>query len=794
MPKVRAAGLFLLPLLYLVPGALAQEANASSCTDMQPQPSIELKGVITDTSGAAVIGAVVKARCGNFNAESKTGSAGEYRLVVPRGRVTIEVVAERFAAVTREVTVTPQPSSQTFNVPLSVAAVSSSVDVVAQAPYLEDQTSSGMKVNLNLLEVPQAITVVSRRLMDEQGAVKLDDVLKNVAGVSPGGYYDGWDYYRIRGFDASINNYLDGLYGGNGTSDETWGLESVDVLKGPSSSLYGQSVLGGLINLRSKRPQPNGFANLQFTAGSFGYLMPAADFGGSLNRKRTLYGRLVVLHRHQDSFVDYAWNHRTYVAPSLTWRIGEGTTFTVLARYQNENGRHAFPLPAKGTVLPNINGEIPISRYVGELADDTNQLHEDNRHLGYQFMHRFNDSLTFRQNFRYTHYRQDWKQLLYPAYLDEDERTLYRYPLDYRQDWKNYAIDSALDATFKTGTLRHNVVTGYDYFRKPNIFSGETIDFNDPSQYMPLDVFNPVYGAAKFPSPLLPAYAGHSITQFQGAYFQDHFTLGKRLTVTGGGRFNFSNNRDLPDPGETQYAFTPRVGATYQVFPGAVLYGSYSRSYFPQSGRIYDTENSNGTLAPPEEGRQWEGGFKSSLLGSRLSTTVAVFDLIRSNLLTSDASHPNFYVLTGKQRSRGVEFEAAYTILRGWNMTAAYAFVNARVTEDNDIPVGTRTQNAPRNMFSTWTRYEIQRGFARGLAFGAGGRYYTDQAGDLYDTFRIGSYGVADASASYRIGRFSIQLNGYNLTNTRYFTGSYDIVYVKPGAGRSARVTVGYQF
>lgn len=786
--------LLLLVLVCGAPTALAQVEHGGTCSDAQPRATHELSGVISDGSGGGLSGAVVKGRCGVFTVQTRTLADGEYRLLVPVGTVSLEITAEGFTSTTREIAVAPDSPGAVLNAQLSVADVRSSVEVFDHAPYLEDQTISGTKTELPLLEVPQAITIVSRRLLDEQGAVKLDDALKNVAGVMPGGYYDGWDYYRIRGFDASFNTYLDGLRGGNGTSDETWGLESVEVLKGPSSALYGQSVLGGLVNLQSKRPRPDAFANLEFTTGSFGFVSPAVDFGGSLNRSKSLFGRLVILHRRQDSFVDYAYLRRTYVAPSLTWRIAPSTSFTILSRYQLDNGRHAFPLPAQGTVLPNINGEIPISRYIGETTDGTNGVHEDNRHIGYQLSHRFSDNLGFRQTFRYTFYRQDWNHLLYPLSLASDQRTLYRYPLDYYQRWQNYAVDSAVDWKTNTGSVRHDLLLGYDFFRNPNSFTGYSIDFSDPTQLMPIDVFKPVYGAAKFPSTLVPAYGGTSITQFQGLYLQDHAKITKRLAITGGGRFNFSKNRDLPGPSNDQYAFTPRIGGTYQLFNGGSLYASYSRSYLPQSGRLYDSVDANGKFAPPETGQQWEAGFKTSLLGSRLSTTLALFNLERRNLLTTDPTHPNFYILTGRQRSRGVEFEAAYLIRSGWSLTTAYAFTDARVTEDNSIPVGTRTQNAPRHTFSTWMRYEFQRGLAKGLAFGAGGRYYTDQAADLNDTFRLGSYGIADASVSYRVKRVSVQLNGYNLTNTRYFTGSYDMVYVKPGPPRSARVTIGYRF
>src|SRR4029077_17333209 len=148
-------------------------------------------------------------------------------------------------------------------------------------------------------------TVVNHNLLSDQGVYKLDDALKNVAGVMPGGYYEAWDFYRVRGFDASFNTFVDGLRGGNGMGEETFGLESVEVLKGPSSTLYGESVLGGIVNLRSKVPRPDAFAAVQFTSGSHGFYEAALDADASLNESHIVYGRLNLLYRPTDSFVDY---------------------------------------------------------------------------------------------------------------------------------------------------------------------------------------------------------------------------------------------------------------------------------------------------------------------------------------------------------------------------------------------------------------------------------------------------------------------------------------------------------
>lgn len=780
---------FLLPLVVCL---TAQAQTPGSCDISARDPQVSVSGTVTDPSGAVLSDALVRVACDTLRLEVHANANGEYSIVLPQGTFTLEARSPRFSPLAREVRVSGTTAARVDFV-LNLEGERSTITVTANTTYVTEEESAGAKMTLPLLELPQSVTVVTRKLLDDQGAVKLDDALKNVAGVMPGGYYDGWDYYRIRGFDGSFNTFLDGLRGGNGTSDETLGLESIEVLKGPSSALYGQSVLGGLVNLRSKRPRQDAFLNLEYTGGSFGFNSPMVDFGGSINRSRTLYGRVVALYRFQDSFTDYAYLHRGYVAPSLTWRIARATSVTFLTRFQDDKGRHAYPLPAKGTIAPNINGDIPISRYVGEVDPDGNSVKERNRQFGWEFTHSFQENLSFRQTARFVNYKQTWRNLLYPGYLSADETTLYRYPLDYDQDWNNYAIDSSLSGRLQTGGIRHNLLGGYDFFRHPNTYSGKTIDFGDPASYMPLNLFNPVYGQTPY-SPIFPAYGGKSIVQFQGLYVQDHINLGDRLTITAGGRFNFASNQDVPDQSASSNAFTPRVGANYHLRSGVALYGSYSGSFMPQSGRVYDENSANGKFAPPEKGSQWEGGIKSSLMNGRLTATAAYFYLKRNNVLTNDVTHPNFSVVTGQQRSRGFEAESTFWLRNGLSLSAAYSFIDAIVSEDNSIPVGTRLWNAPRNAMNVWLRYEVQNGWAQGLGFGLGGRYYTDQPGDLYDTFRIPAYGVMDAAISYRYRKFRVQVNGFNLTDTLYATGSYNDIYVKPGAPRSGRITVGYTF
>jgi len=775
-------------------GQRAAAGESSGEPEREHAPQAETKafrGVVSDASGAGISGALIVASCGSYRQTATTDSGGAYSLSLPPGKCRVRVTADKFAPAEKEIVISSADAVEEWRITLSVATVQNQVLVTAEAGYAVTETTAGSKVEAPLLDVPQAITVVDRELLNDQGAYKLDDALKNVAGVMPGGYYEAWDYYRIRGFDASFNTYIDGLRERNGMNEETFGLESVEVMKGPSSTLYGQSVLGGIVNVRSKQPRPDAFARVQFTGGSYGFYEPAIDAGTSLNQSNTLYARINLLYRATDSFVDYVMRRRVYIAPALTWEINPNTRLTFLSRYQRDTGHLGFPLPAAGTVLPNPNGKIPLNVFVGEPSNP-NPVSEVNKQFGYELTHHFSDSASFYQNLRFDWYENHWDKLLYPAYLGADQRTLYRYPLSWRGEWSDYAVDTGMRFRLQTGRIQHDFVGGVDYYSKPNKYNGESIHFSDPSAYMPLDVFNPQYGTP-FP-PISPYTSGETRAHYVGLYLQDRMQLTKRLSLTVGGRLDFASNHDLSEPDSNDNnAFSPRVGVNYRVVPSVALYASYSKSFLPQSGRVYDG-SSSGAFVRPEMGNQWEGGLKSSLLSGRMLNTVSVYRLTRNDVLTSDPAHPNFFLRTGTQRSKGVELESNYQLHRSWNLTLAYAYTDAKVVKDNDIPIRTPTQNVPRNSFNIWTTYELQHGRLKGVGLGFGGRYYTDQSGDLLDTFSIPSYGLIDASIYYRRGHLRWQLNAYNLADKRYFTGSYNDVYVQPGSPRSMHTTLSWTF
>jgi iron complex outermembrane receptor protein len=651
---------------------------------------------------------------------------------------------------------------------------------------IQDATSA-TKTKTPLLETPQAISVVPRTLLDDQGARRLDDVLKNVAGVTPGGYYSDWDYYRLRGFDAAFTTYWDGFRGDYGKNAELFGLERVEVIKGPASSLYGQGPLGGLVNLVSKHPRPYAFADAYFTVGSYNFYEPAVDLNAPLNQAKTVYARFNALYRDQESFVDYVHKRRMFVAPSLTWEIGPETRLTILTQYVHDWDTLGFPLPAKGTVLPNSNGDIPISRFVGE-PENSNEVEQWWARVGYEFRHQFNQIFSLRHNLNASRLWQNWDHILYPASLDVDERTLYRYPYGYREELDRLGMDTALEAQFTTGSIQHHALFGVDYYYNRSETTTQQIDYADfPGSYPAIDLFDPQYGAP------LPAFASltksRTNSDLVGLYLQEQVELFDRLTLTAGGRVDFSSNE-----GESVDAFSPRVGVTYEFIPGAALYANYSESFNPQ----WFSTDASGKPVDPETGENFEVGLKTALLDGRFNSLLALYQLTRQNVATANLGTPDPFdsVVSGEQRSRGVEWENALQLLPGWDLTVAYTYNDAEITEDNTLPVGARLQGAPEHAFNVWTKYTLQNGPLKGLGFGLGGRYYTEQEGDstYSNPFKLPAYGVMDAAVYYERERFLAQVNINNALDERYFVGSYNDLYVLPGEPFTVRATLSWLF
>jgi iron complex outermembrane receptor protein len=670
--------------------------------------------------------------------------------------------------------------------------------------YLAHQSVTGTKTDTPILETPQSISVVTRDQMVAQGAQNVPEALSYTPGVTPVAFGPNsfFDAFKVRGFDAP--RYLDGLRLPSDVTTfaapriETYGLERLEVLKGPSSGLYGASDPGGIINMISKRPQASPHYSVEGTFGSYDRLQGAFDIGGPLDKNYEFLYRLVGLVRQSDTEVNFVQDNKIFIAPSLTWRPTVDTSFTILSQYQLiDNKGYQQYVPGQVTFLPNPLGRISRSTYLGEPGADGFRLEQ--KAIGYAFEHRFDNSVQFRQNFRYTEATQDLHSIR-PEGMIGNNLVLRSY--DYvRASTQNVALDNQFQADFRTGPLIHKVLAGFDYTHmKANS------EFRVTYAFPPIDAFNPVYGA---PVPswdsLLPPFIKRDDHQSQaGFYIQDQIKL-DRWTLAVSGRQDvvdtaFTSAGIFPVAGNYarhDSAQTGRIGLNYLFDFGLSPYISYSTSFTPNLGA-----DMFGNTFKPTTGEGGEIGVKYQPLGTNLMLTAAYFDTRQQNVVTANPLNPFFNVQTDAVRVRGFEFEAKGNVTRELEIVAGYSHLDPRITESIAGNAGNVMVNTAREQASLWGKYTWHDGPLAGLGIGAGVRYVGDTYADAANTIQIPAYTLVDAAISYDFGYLrpdlrglSAQVNARNLTDKYYvascFTG---LPYCALGAGRTVLGTLKYSW
>jgi iron complex outermembrane receptor protein len=631
--------------------------------------------------------------------------------------------------------------------------------------YQVPNATVGTRTKRRIQDIDQSIQVVPRQSWEDQAAVNTIDALRSVGVNQAFNSPTNGDVFTIRGFQTS-NILRNGLkdYTGGAISGQSQlaNIERLEVLRGPASVLYGQGNPGGTINFVTKQPLSEPYFATSMTFGNYSFYQPTLDISGSLNSDKTLLYRLNASYISTESFIDFFYNQRYIVAPALTWQISKNTKLTFEGEFRDQDQAHRTGLPAVGTVLPNPNGKIPLS--LNTL--DKNAI--NNRRsilLGYNFEHRFSDNWSLVNAFhvRSVRYTTDGAN---PGSLQRDNRTLTRTQQNYigapgADD--EYALDNHVVGKFKTGSLQHELVAGFDLYRDISLFD-QTM-----RAIASIDVFNPVYGQ---PAGRLLSRSDQKTKNDQlGLYIQDIVSLTNNLKLVLGGRGDFINNKVTnflnASGNQSQYdqAFSPRVGLVYQPIQPVSLYASYSESFSQNIGTTFD-----GSLFKPSRGTQYELGVKTDFFKGKLSSTLALYQLTLSNVLTTDPNHVTYSIATGEQRSRGIELNVTGEILPGWNMIASYAYTDARVTKDNQYPVGNQLVNVPENSASLWTTYTFRKGNLQGLGFGLGLFYVGERQGDLRNSFSVPSYLRLDAAVYYQIDRLRIALNLKNLSDVQYFT------------------------
>jgi len=701
-----------------------------------------------------------------------------------------------------------QVSTETGNLVLSVVpGVATAADAEDEAiqvvvtgeqdeGYAPSSASTATRTDTPLRDIPQSIQVIPREVLEDQQVTRLDDALRNVSGVSQNSADPRGQRFQVRGFD-SANVLRDGFaltFGGsfgNSGFQELANIERVEVLKGPAAILYGTGQPGGIINLVTEMPLSEPFYEFGFSVGNRGLIEPSIDLSGPLTEDGRLLYRLNALYRREDYYRDFDVPvERFFIAPTLQWNISDRTNLLINLEYLDDRRPADFGLVAIGDRV----ADIPLDRNLGELDDE--QTAESIR-VGYRFEHAFSENWTFKNAFNFLTY-DTISETATALDLDEATGILDRFFEVSDQPTTSYELQTNLTGEFQTGPIDHQLLVGVDLQRRNDgrpdeVFRG---DFDDTTE---LNIFNPVYGAARPALEDNPIYfTGDFRNNRLGVFLQDLITLSDNLKLLGGIRYDavwqdFTTTflQNTAETSEFTDAFSPRLGIVYQPIEELSLYGSYSRSFFPNFA-----SNVEGDILPAEQGEQFEVGIRGEFLDGRLISNLALFNLTRQNVATTDPDNPDFSIATGEQRSRGVELDVAGEILPGWNIIANYAYIDAEITEDNDLPVGNRLFNVPEHSFNLWTNYEIQTGDLQGLGFGLGFNFVDERFGDLDNSFTVDSYFLTNAAISYERDNWQAALNFRNLFDVNYIQGTENgrTSEIYPGQGFTVVGSISVEF
>lgn len=629
--------------------------------------------------------------------------------------------------------------------------------------YIATRSDAGTKTNTPLIETPRSVSVVTRQEMDDRGVQNLPEAVRYTAGVTTGafGYDPRFDQIYIRGFAVTtLGDYRDGLrqYAGSYAtfSTETYGLERVDVIKGPASVLYGQGTPGGLIDRISKTPTGQPIHEILGEVGTFGHLQAAFDLGGTAPDNKNFLYRIVGVGRTGDTNYDIA-DDELYLAPSFAWR-NDTTSLTVLALAQKDETDANVAMINKNSHVTKVRASDP----------DYDYQKQTQYQVGYKFEHQFNDMFEFRQNLRYGQADLTGRYLTGGVtgggFASAASPIYRRGSAAVEEDLSSFQVDNQLQINAATGPLGHTLLIGLDYGEMHSNFGSGTAAAN--AAYA-INILAPYYGITG-PTPAINTRTNTDFDQV-GIYAQDQVAWGNW-------RFNISGRQDwtsrtqvngytgLVTGDREDNAFTWSTGLLYLFDNGWAPYVSYATSFQPTSNLGYE-----GQILAPATAEQYEAGLKYISPDDRISMTLAGYNLKEQNAPKYAGINPTsgllYYQSVGEIQVRGFEFEGRLRLANGVEAIASYTYADAEILQSaTAAEVGRVPAVTPRNVATAWLNYTVQDGPLFGLSGGAGLRYIGQTYGNNTNTVINSSYTMFDASLRYDLGKLNQKLTGYSLS------------------------------
>ncbi|GAB1658306.1 TonB-dependent siderophore receptor [Mannheimia haemolytica] len=653
--------------------------------------------------------------------------------------------------------------------------------LAATTGYIPVYTTVGTKTLTSLARTPFSINVVSDDLMHDQAVRSVTDSVAYTSGMM-GGYRGNNSLIEIsiRGIGnksdgSTIPTYLNGSRYQTAFEIDPFFLESINVIKGPNSILYGQANPGGVMDIITKKAGSNPHRHLQFVVGNHQRYQIGLDIEENLSN--TLSARLIGQLERTNWNTQFVKEKGGAFAPSILWKPTTNTELNVYAYYAKKPkaGDRNF-LPKEGTIN-SVNGKkLPYDMFLSDL--NYHGLKAEQMQVGYNFSHKFTPNLTFRQNASYHNGEENFKNLVYWGDVGSVlERRARRWDIKTQE----INLDNQLEWVFSTANINHTLLAGIDYKRVRkdlDNYMGIAPDF---------DWQNPVYGVTVTEPSLFSSEVKH-LKQL-GVYLQDQIEIGNFDFLLGGryDRAKNSNQDRLNSKTENNQEgkFTWRTGVVYNFENGIAPYISYSTSFVPSAEK-----DAQGNFLKPTTAGQWEVGMKYQPTQDTL-LTLAGFKITQKDLANYQWQTRS-YEQIGEVQTKGIEVSLNQQLSDKFSIAASYAYLKKEITADKDgTTIGKTQWGVPRHQASLWAKYK----FFDKLTAGVGVRYMGTTFGDNQNTFTVPAYTLYDMMLAYDfMPNLNLQLNAQNLTNKKYVASCANNFSCFYGKDRNLSATLNYHF
>ncbi|NHA06737.1 TonB-dependent receptor [Mucilaginibacter sp. HC2] len=741
-----------------------------------------------------------------------TNEDGDFTLRVPQGKYTL--IISQVGSKSQETSV-DLANGQTLTLPQFTVSKASN--------NLQEVSISGSKVNkfktkksvdvakmpLNNLENAQVYTTITNQLIQEQQIFSVDDAIRNAPGIqkmweATGRGGDGGSYYNSRGFIVQ-SKLRNGIAGNVTSTIDAVNLERIEVIKGPSATLFGSTLTsyGGLINRVTKTPYDSFGGEVSFADGNYDFHRVALDINTPLDVQKKVLFRLNTAFNNDGSFQNNGFNRYWAIAPSLLYKVNDRLTISADAElsYGKNIGKSIFFMPYNQTVAAlgyTSADQLKLDYKQSYHGDGLTQTSNSTSFFG-QVKYKISDQWTTNTNISATHsFSNGFNPYFYLLPKDSISRE--------DQSTKNSTddmieIQQNFNGDFKIGKFRNRFVGGLDFFRENSNQHFFSTAFDRASVLGSHDYsnFNQMNMDAVYAKGTAFVYPSVYKTNTYSAYVSDVFNITDQLIASAAIRVDRFDNKGNYNPatnttsgGFKQTAFSPKFGLIYQpVKDHVALFANYQNGFTNKNGL-----SENNKPLKPEQANQIEGGVKIDLFDGKLSSTLSYYDIKVKDIVRQSTINQALSVQDGTQLSKGFEAEVIANPVTGLNIIAGFSYNDSKLEKTADLTVeGLRPTTAGSPYTANfWASYRISKGLVKGLGFGFGGNYASDNKiinSKTLGVFSLPAYTVLNASVFYDTNQYRVGFKMDNLTNEKYWIG---YTTVNPQKLRSYALTFAYKF